>query len=163
MPKQPLAVLTAPHNTGGISALLVPWNKVPPHSTNMAGRPKPAPASLGPRPRTSLATSYSLLPPAVLLQLLQLLLHEVGLSSGLRELECTANNNRSELKAHEAFPTSQHNRDLQPQARSCRKEFVPVEQGGSCPCHTSLKSSGKPRIQLALLPSVSATKAIFQF
>lgn len=81
--------------------------------------------------KTSLATSGSLLPPVMLLQLLQLLLHEVGLSSGLRELERTANN-RSELKAREAFPNSQHNRDFQPQARSCRREFVPVEQGGSC-------------------------------
>lgn len=135
VPNQPLAVPAAPHDAGGISALVVPRNKVPPHSTNMAGRPKPAPASREPRPRTSLATPCSLLLPAMLLQLLQLLLHQVGLGSGLGELERTANNRselKAELKAREAFPTSQHNRDLQPQARTCGREFVPVEQGGSC-------------------------------
>lgn len=161
MPHRPLAVpthttLEAPRHSRFCEI------KVPPHRTDTAGRPTPAPASPGPRPRTSLATSRSLLLAAVLPQLLQLLLHQVGLGSGLRELECTANNNnRSRLKAREAFPASQHNRDLQTQVRTCGKEFAPVEQGGSC--HTSLRSPGKPGEQLGLLLSLPATKATFQF
>lgn len=44
--------------------------------------------------------SSSLPPPAVALQFLQLLLHQVGLGCGLGELQCTANNDKSELPLH---------------------------------------------------------------
>lgn len=96
---------TAPHNTGGTLLLAARWNKVPTRSTNTARRPKPAPASRAqgqPRLGAGLLappspSSSSLPPPAVVLQFLQLLLHQVGLGCGLGELQRTANNDKSEL------------------------------------------------------------------
>lgn len=100
---------------------------------NGIGRRKPAPGcpvptgSRDPELTSSLpppsSSSFSFPPPAAVLQFLQLLLHEVGLGRGLRELQHTANNDKSkELLLqpwpHAAAPTL----DLQPRSLPCSSD-----------------------------------------